>query len=154
MEKRDVIRTVLKGERPPFVPWSMGFTKEVREKLQVHFGCDGIEVPLENHLLKLGSNIGFFDDLGGDRFRDVFGVTWDRSIDKDTGNVDGWVLPEPTLDRYEFPDPLQMSSQKRNSCCAGGWRGATSSHPPTTSKVMYRWRTCWRRSKRYSNSRG
>ncbi len=38
--------------------------------------------------------------------RDVFGVVWDRSIDKDIGNVEGCVLPEPTLDGYTFPDPL------------------------------------------------
>jgi len=33
-------------------------------------------------------------------------VVWDRSIDKDIGNVEGCVLPEPTLAGYEFPDPL------------------------------------------------
>jgi uroporphyrinogen decarboxylase len=106
MQKRDVVRLVLEGKRPPYVPWSMGFTKEARDKLQAHYGCDDIEVPLENHLLKLGSDIGFFESLGNDRVRDVFGVTWDRSIDKDIGNVEGYVLPEPTLIGYEFPDPL------------------------------------------------
>jgi uroporphyrinogen decarboxylase len=106
MEKRNVIRLVLEGRRPPYVPWSMGFTKEAREKLQRHYGCDDLEGPLENHLLKLGSDIGFFDDLGNCRVRDVFGVVWDRSVDKDIGNVEGCVLPEPTLDGYRFPDPL------------------------------------------------
>ena len=37
--------------------------------------------------------------------RDVFGVVWDRSVDKDIGIVKGWVLPEPTLRGYEFPNP-------------------------------------------------
>jgi uroporphyrinogen decarboxylase len=106
MQKRDVIRLVLEGKRPPYVPWSMGFTKEAREKLEAHFGCDDVEVPLENHLLKLGSDIGFFEALGNDRVRDVFGVVWDRSIDKDIGNVEGFVVPEPTLSGYQFPDPL------------------------------------------------
>jgi uroporphyrinogen decarboxylase len=106
MIKREVIRLVLEGKRPPYVPWSMGFTKEAREKLQRHYGCTDIEVPLENHLLKLGSDIGFFSDLGNDRVQDVFGVVWDRSVDKDIGNVEGRVLPEPTLAGYRFPDPL------------------------------------------------
>jgi uroporphyrinogen decarboxylase len=57
-------------------------------------------------LVKLGSDIGFFDELGANRFRDVFGVIWDRTIDKDIGNVEGVVLPQPTLDGYEFPNPL------------------------------------------------
>jgi uroporphyrinogen decarboxylase len=31
---------------------------------------------------------------------------WDRSVDKDIGIVEKYVLPEPTLAGYEFPDPL------------------------------------------------
>ncbi len=104
--KREVVRGVLEGERPPYVPWSMGFTIEARAKLQSHYGTDDVEGPLENHFVRLGSDIGFFEDLGGDRVRDVFGVVWDRSIDKDIGNVAGCVLPEPTLAGYRFPDPL------------------------------------------------
>lgn len=106
MLKRDVIHLVLDGKRPPYVPWSMGFTIEAREKLQAHFGCDDVEVPLHNHLLKLGSDIGFFDRLEDNYVRDVFGVVWDRSIDKDIGNVAGCVLPDPTLEGFELPDPL------------------------------------------------
>ena len=105
MTKREVVRTVLEGKPPPYVPWSMGFTQEARQKLQVHYGVEDIEGPLGNHLLRLGSDIGFFEELGNDRFRDVFGVVWDRSIDKDIGNVQGQVLPEPTLSGYTFPDP-------------------------------------------------
>jgi uroporphyrinogen decarboxylase len=106
MTKRDVIRAVLEGRRPPYVPWSMGFTREAKEKLLRHYGCDDLEGPLQNHFLKLGSDIGFFTDLGHDRVRDVFGVVWDRSVDKDIGNVEGQVLPEPTLAGCGFPDPL------------------------------------------------
>src|SRR5574340_714210 len=106
MQNRDVIRLVLQGKKPPYVPWSMGFTKEAKEKLQSHYGCQDIEGPLENHLLRLGSDIGFFTDLGEHRVRDVFGVVWDRSVDRDIGNVEGCVLAEPSLARYEFPDPL------------------------------------------------
>ncbi len=104
--KREVVRLVLEGECPPYVPWSMGFTVEAKVKLQDYYQTDDVEVPLENHFVKLGSDIGFFTDLGDDRVRDVFGVVWDRSIDRDIGNVEGCVLPEPTLDGYEFPDPL------------------------------------------------
>ena len=106
MQKRDVIRRVLEGKRPPYVPWSMGFTKEAKAKLQQHYGCDDLEVPLRNHLLKLGSDIGFFSDLGDHRVQDVFGVVWDRSVDRDIGNVQEQVLARPTLAGYEFPDPL------------------------------------------------
>ena len=84
----------------------MGFTQEAKEKLQRHYGCDDLDVPLGNHFLLLGSDMGFFTDLGRDRYRDVFGVVWDRSIDKDIGRVENCVLSEPTLSGYTFPDPL------------------------------------------------
>lgn len=108
LTKREVIQAVLKGQKPPYVPWSCGFTKEARAKLQAHYGAIELEDALQNHLMKLGSDIGFFTNLGNDRVQDVFGVVWDRSIDKDIGNVEGCVLPEPTLKYYTFPDPLDQ----------------------------------------------
>jgi uroporphyrinogen decarboxylase len=84
----------------------MGFTQEAKEKLRKHYGTTDIEGPLGNHLLKLGSDIGFFTEAGKDRVRDVFGVVWDRTVDKDIGNVEGQVLAQPTLAGYEFPNPL------------------------------------------------
>src|SRR5690606_29087181 len=97
---------VLDGQQPPYTPWSFGFTKEAKEKLQAHYGQADLEEVLGNHLLKLGSDIGFFTDLGNDRVQDVFGVVWDRSVDKDIGNVERPVLEQPTLKGYEFPNPL------------------------------------------------
>ncbi len=105
MTRRDVVRMVLEGKCPPYVPWSFGFTKEALEKLTQHFGTDALDDVLKPHILPLGSAIGFFEDIGNDRMRDVFGVVWDRSVDKDIGNVMGCVLPEPTLSGYSFPEP-------------------------------------------------
>lgn len=104
--KREIVRRVLNGEQPPYVPWNIGLTQEAREKLQQHYGDTDLEIALDNHFLRLGSDIGFFENLGNDRVRDVFGVVWDRTIDKDIGNVEGCVLAEPTLHGYTFPDPL------------------------------------------------
>jgi uroporphyrinogen decarboxylase len=106
MEKRDVVRLVLDGKKPPYVPWSFGFTQEAKDKLKEHYQTDEMEERLQNHLLKLGSDIGFFTPLGNDLVQDVFGVVWDRSVDKDIGIVRGQVLSEPTLRGYAFPDPL------------------------------------------------
>ena len=108
MTRREVMRAVLEHRRPPYVPWSFGFTQEAREKLAAHLGQPAEEALHEsvgNHILKLGSDIGFFQPAGQDRVRDVFGVVWDRSMDKDIGVVQGCVLPRPTLKGYAFPDP-------------------------------------------------
>jgi len=106
MTKREVVQTVLAGGRPPYVPWSCGFTFEAKQKLAAHFRGKDLDELLDNHILILGNEIGFFEDLGDDLVQDVFGVVWDRSIDRDIGNVKGCVLLDPTLDGYEFPDPL------------------------------------------------
>lgn len=107
MTKREVVACVLVGRRPPYVPWNFNFTKEAREKLREHAGSEEqLEHLLDNHILELGDPIGFFTEVGPDCVRDVFGVVWDRSVDKDIGIVKGCVLPEPRLNGYTFPDPL------------------------------------------------
>jgi len=103
--KREIIKIVLDGKKPPYVPWSFKFTKEPYEMLQQHYGVEDLDEVLGNHILQLGSDIGFFENVGENLYRDYFGVVWDRSIDKDIGDIKGSVLPEPTLDGYTFPDP-------------------------------------------------
>lgn len=105
MTKREVIRLVLDGKKPPYVPWSFSFTVEAREKLIKHLGSGDLEGLLHNHLLGLGNTIGFFEDLGENRFRDVFGVVWDRSVDKDIGNVEKPALHDANFAGYQFPNP-------------------------------------------------
>ena len=106
MNPREIVKETIAFRRPPYVPWSFRFTQEAREKLQAHFGTKDIDPFVKNHLLELGSDVGFFEKGRTDRYRDVFGVAWDRSIDKDIGNVTGQVLPEPTVKGYQFPNPL------------------------------------------------
>jgi len=106
MTKREVVRTVLQGEKPPYVPWSFKFTHEPEEMLKKHFGTEDLETTVGNHIVRLGSDIGFFEEIGDDHYRDVFGVVWDRTVDKDIGVVEGCIIPEPTMDGITFPDPL------------------------------------------------
>ena len=106
MTKRDVIRQVYKGKRPPYVPWHFSFTQEAHEKLVAHFGADDLDTHLHPHFLPLGNDIGFFEEVGNGRVRDIFGVVWDRSVDKDIGVVEGQVLPAPSLDGMTWPDPI------------------------------------------------
>jgi uroporphyrinogen decarboxylase len=106
MDNREVVKLAIEGCRVPYVPWQCNFTLEAAEKLRNHFGRDDLDRALDNHFVKLGMNMGIFTALGNDRFRDFFGAVWDRSVDKDIGIVEKYVLPEPTLAGYEFPDPL------------------------------------------------
>lgn len=106
MTKREVINKVLIGEKPPYTPWSFKFTQEPKALLQDFYSTTDLDYVLDNHILNLGSDIGFFEEISKDQFQDVFGVVWDRSIDKDIGNPNDQILQEPSLKGYHFPDPL------------------------------------------------
>jgi uroporphyrinogen decarboxylase len=106
MTKREVVKMVLDGQKPPYVPWHCGFTKDPLSRLTEHLGTADFDTALDNHFVKLGHSTGYVEPQGEDRYRDPFGVVWDRSIEQDIGIVEGTVLEEPTLDGYEFPDPL------------------------------------------------
>jgi uroporphyrinogen decarboxylase len=106
MTRRDVIKTVLDGRKPPYTPWSFKFTVEARDLLVEHYGTSDLDNTLYNHILMLGADVGFFDKIDDSLYRDVFGAVWDRSIDKDIGNITGSIINEPSLTNYTFPDPL------------------------------------------------
>lgn len=101
MVRRDVVKCVIDGCRPPYVPWSMGFTHEARAKLEQHFGPANLDAVLQDHLFFGGPDLPW-TDLGKHCTSDPFGVVWDRSVDTDIGVVKGTVLVEPALNQSSF----------------------------------------------------
>jgi len=106
MSRREIIKLVLDGKQPPYTPWSFKFTVEARKLLQDHYHVEDLDSVLYNHILQLGDDYGFFDQVGDNLYRDVFGVVWDRSIDKDIGNIKGVLIDSETFRDYTFPDPI------------------------------------------------
>lgn len=106
MTKREIIHAVLDFQRPPYLPWSFRFTEEARDKLVEHFGSENLDALVQNHILGLGNDIGFFTEMGDNLLEDVFGVVWDRSVDRDIGIPRNTVIGAPTLRGLDFPDPL------------------------------------------------
>lgn len=107
LTKREVVQLVLSRRQPPYVPWSFSFTLEAKEKLDARVKELGLSYPpnFGDHFLSVGGVKDRFDALPNARFRDYFGVIWDRSEDKDIGVVSNPLLPEPDLTLYRFPDP-------------------------------------------------
>ncbi len=105
-DRRAVVRTVFEGGRPPYVPWQFAFTAGARARLAPALGSDDLDAAVGNHMLMLRRSAGSFEDLGDGFVRDVFGVTWDRRMDRDVGLPSGVVIPEPTLEGLALPDPL------------------------------------------------
>ncbi len=104
MTPRDVVKGVLDNKRPPYVPWHMTFSAAARVKLTAHFGHGDIDREAGNHLLRLGSTLGFFEPAGEHRVRDQWGVVWDRSVDPSFGMVCEYPLRSPSFDGYAFPE--------------------------------------------------
>lgn len=111
MTRREVVRMVLEGKTPPYVPWHFGFTQKAWAKLDAH-GTSGMEDLFRGHLAQCNSDSAF-TELDNDMVRDAFGVVWDRSRDKDIGVVHNCVLSEPTMAGYTFPDPTPPELFKR-----------------------------------------
>ncbi len=106
MNKREVVKNALLFKDIPYVPWSFRFTADAKDKLLPYLKDQDFEEFTGNHFIELGSEIGFFENVGEYLYKDAFGVIWDRSIEKDIGNVKIPVLQNPSLKNYSFPDPL------------------------------------------------
>ncbi len=108
MTKREVVQLAFTHRKPPYVPWSFSLTSGARQKLMSYYGVqdeDGLEAIIGNHQLRLGGpGVGFLTPLGDHRVKDHYGVTWDRSVDKDIGHPTALLLPEPSLNGFTFPD--------------------------------------------------
>ncbi len=103
MNRREVALMVLRGERPPYVPWSFSLTHGAAERLAAHRSAE-VDSAMRGHLSWVAA-VERFDDIGNDRVCDHYGVIWNRSRDKDIGVVENLLLPEPTLRGFEMPDP-------------------------------------------------
>ena len=106
MTRRERVAMALDHQQPDAVPYDIGFTAPLREKVCEHYGTHDIGGLIGNHLACISATTpDAWTEVEPCMWRDEFGVIWDRTIDSDIGNVANCVLPEPTLDGYEFPDP-------------------------------------------------
>ena len=106
MTRKERVAMALEHQQPDVCPYNIGFTIPVAAKVRAHYGVDDLDAFLGNHLACIEAlTPDAWVEVEPDRWRDEFGVVWDRTIDKDIGNVANCCLPEPTLDGYAFPDP-------------------------------------------------
>lgn len=108
MTSRERVLQSLAHRQPDICPWHITFTIPAREKLAAWMGTPDLDLAVGNHFAKIEAvPEDGWRQVGPDFWVDEFGVVWDRTLDKDIGNVDysRLVLPEPNLSRLEFPDP-------------------------------------------------
>jgi len=101
MTPRQRVVEAVKHRDTDVVPYHIDFTIEALRKAVAHYGDERIAHHIGNHLAV--ATYWSEQPLAANRFRDHFGVVWNRSVDKDIGIVEGLCLPEPTLATYTFP---------------------------------------------------
>lgn len=106
MTHKERVTATLRHEQPDRIPYAIGFTEKALHSLEQYCGGMGFLDSIDNSLVDVrvasGPKEQQIDEV---TWQDQFGVQWDRSIDRDIGNVCNQVLERPDLDLVEFPDP-------------------------------------------------
>ena len=112
--KERVIRTINHIETD-YVPYSIDFTLQERERVAKYLNDDKFINRINNHIFSVYYD-GWPKEMtpGTGYFKDDFGVVWNRNgTDKDIGVINGYVLPEPDLRDYKFPEPDAAELRRR-----------------------------------------
>lgn len=107
MTKRDVVLDALGFRRPAYVPWAWGPTKDCAARLKKYLGKEDLTDWIDSHFAGFGREYGrFFPADRPGHVRDIYGVLWDRTVDKDIGTPVEWPIRRPEdLNSYRWPDP-------------------------------------------------
>ena len=106
MNNRQRVLATLNHQQPDKTPYQIGFTHKAHQKMAKFYGDDKFQLNLGNALTRLECEpANSWTEIAPDIWQDQFGVQWDRSIDKDIGNVCNQLVTPETLNDYVFPDP-------------------------------------------------
>ena len=105
MNPRERVIAALEFQAPDKVPFVFSMTEKARATLEQATGGKHPILTEGDSMAWVAVANGAFRDLGNDRFEDIFGVVWNRSVDKDIGVVENQLLPEPSLAGLTLPDP-------------------------------------------------
>ncbi len=106
MTSRERVCAALNHQQPDKTPYAISLTEKAHAAMVAHYGNDDFMGLIDNDMFTVHLRTGPKDMwLDENTWQDEFGVQWDRSIDRDIGNVCNRVLPERNLDALELPDP-------------------------------------------------
>ncbi len=106
MTNKERVCAALRHEQPDRTPYQIGFTQKAFAAMVQFYGGDGFVGMMDNAIHGVAANPGPRDLwLDDNTWQDEFGVRWDRSIDRDIGNVCNCVLPDRSFKNLEMPDP-------------------------------------------------
>ncbi len=103
---RERIWQSIRHSQPDRVPYHFSYTKPARDKLENYYGTSNLDSILGNDLVKYKPRRpDAWQEVRPDFWKDEFGLVWNRTVDKDIGNVEHHPLRERTLKGFSFPNP-------------------------------------------------
>ena len=104
MTRRDAVLKALQHEDVRPVPYYLDMTDEIADRMKAVTGDPFFFEHSDSYLAQQRNES--FEDLEHGLFKDMFGVVWDKgSQEGDFGVVHEYLLKEPSLDGYTFPEP-------------------------------------------------
>ncbi len=106
MTNRERVYASYAHQQPDRTPYFIGFTQKAMAAMVAYCGNDDFLAEIDNCFHVVQVNPGPKDEwLDESTWQDEFGVQWDRSVDRDIGNVCNCLIPERSLDDLELPAP-------------------------------------------------
>jgi len=103
MTRRERVQRTLAHKDVDKTPYLIELCKETMEAFTAKYGVkkeDFVDFA-GCHLEKMNYNGG--ELISPNRFRDDFGVVWNRSAGDDIGIIEEYLLPEPDVSKFKFP---------------------------------------------------
>jgi uroporphyrinogen decarboxylase len=92
------------------VPWHFPCTIPTRIKLEKYYGTTDLTAALDQNMVKFSARANQpAVEIRPDIFRDEFGVVWNRTVDKDIGAVEEFLLKDRSIKGFKFPNPHDPS---------------------------------------------
>lgn len=101
---RERVWQSIRRQQPDKIPWHFGCTTPTRIKLEQCYGTADLDTVLNQHIVKYRTRLPYIN-LRPDFVQDEFGVVWNRTIDKDIGLPEAYLLKDRLLKDFPFPDP-------------------------------------------------
>ncbi|MGQ9729649.1 MAG: uroporphyrinogen decarboxylase family protein [Candidatus Zipacnadales bacterium] len=106
MTNKERVYAAFAHEQPDRTPYCIGFTEKAYNAMVAYYGSADFLKLIDNCFHNVTANPGPLQrEISDTVWQDEFGVQWDRSIDRDIGNVCNCVIPERDLTHLQLPDP-------------------------------------------------
>jgi len=100
---KERVLIALQHRQPDVTPWQINLTADAHDQTARYLGDPDFARKMGNHLASYAD--GWFEEVRPGFWRDQFGLVWNRTIDRDIGNVTQYPFSRPDLSLYQFPQP-------------------------------------------------